>query len=374
MAWVEYIRRNKREAKFQLSALGLVIDWTVFMYILVPAIIALGIIDFQLWQAPPAWTSFIPVRMLGIILFFTFQFTSVRTYIQRADELFVIQNLKYYQTLIQAGKWYAVLKTSLETAVLILYILPIFKLGYQLSASFVTVIYFYVLIWSLFIKLATRWFLLRGLRWWYRAFAIVAFVVYSTGFYSLFGQYIIFISTTLIILAMVLFCLKKENCQLRFFDAEAERERNEKWKWAAMFMRQSGEIEGIQKVRKYPLLNKNSRPIFSERSPEKVLTEMYWKWHIRKGRQLKLYLYFLFISFNAMTIIPSNVKFIVFLFILFAGYKIQEGIWKTFITHPFAKNLGTPIVRESIIAKAKKRSLTVTWVIPFMVLALWAFL
>lgn len=168
--------------------------------------------------------------------------------------------------------------------------------------------------------------------------------------------------------------LKKEKRPLGFFHVEAERERNEKWKWAALFMRQSGEMEGIQKVRKYPFLNKNSRPIFSERSPEKVLTEMYWKWHIRKGRQLKLYLYFLFVSFYGMTIIPSKVKFIVFLFILFAGYKIQEGIWKAFITHPFTRNLGISTVNEGIIAKAKKRSLTVTWIIPLAALALWAYL
>ncbi|MCM3763768.1 ABC transporter permease [Neobacillus niacini] len=373
MAWVEYIRRNKREVKFQLSAFGLVIDWTVFLYIVVPAIIALGVIDFQLWQAPPAWTSFTNVSLLGMILFFAFQFSPVRTYIERADELFVIQNLKYYQTLIQAGKWYTVLKTSLETALLILYILPIFKVGYQLSAPFVTIIYFYVFIWSLFIKLASRWFLLRGLRWWYRAFAIMAFIVYSTGFYSIFGPYIIFICTTVFILAMLVFLLKEENCPVRFFHAEAERERNEKWKWAAIFMRQSGEIEGIQRVRKYPFLNKNSRAIFSERSPEKVMTEMYWKWHIRKGRQLKLYLYFLFISFNGMTIIPSKVKFIVFLFILFAGYKIQEGIWKTFISHPFTRNLGAITEKEIIIAKAKKRSLTATWLVPLAAIALWAY-
>ncbi|WP_458411540.1 ABC transporter permease [Schinkia sp. CFF1] len=374
MGWNEYIGRGIREAKFQMRAFGMVIDWTVFMYILVPAIIALAVFDYQLWQAPPAWTSIIPASLLGICLFFSYQISSVRTYIERADELFVIQNLKYCQTLIQAGKWFNVLKTSMEIAVLILYILPILKLGYHLSAYFVTIIYFYVVIWSLFINLASRWFSLRGLRWWYRAFAIMAFAFYSTGFYSLFGKYLIFIFITVFILVMVIIFLKKENRPLRFFHAEAERERNEKWKWVALFMRQSGEIEGIQKVRKYPFLNKNSRPIFSERSPEKVLTEMYWKWYIRKGRQLKLYLYFLFVSFYGMTIIPSKVKFIVLLFILFAGYKLQEGDWKTFITHPFTRNLGAQTVNEGIITKAKKRSLIVTWLIPLAVLTLWAYL
>lgn len=372
MAWVEYIRRTKRETKFQLKAFGMVIDWTVFIYILVPAVIALGVIDYQLWQAPPVWTSFVPVSLLGLVLFSASKLSSVRTYIERADELFVIQNLRYYKTLIQAGKWFIILKTSLETAILILYILPILKLGYHLSTNFIIIIYFYALIWSLFVRLASRWFALRGLRWRYRVFAIMAFVVYSTGFYSLFGQQMIVITITVFILAMVLFFLKKENRPLRFFHAEAERERNEKWKWVTFFMRQSGEIEGIQKVRKYPFLNKNSRPIFSERSPEKVLTEMYWKWQIRNGRQLKRYLYFLFVSFYGMTIIPSKVKMIVLLFILFAGFKLQEGIWKTFITHPFTRNLGALTVNESIVAKAKKRFLTVTWLIPLAVLALWA--
>ncbi len=372
MAWIEYIRRNKRETKFQLKAFGLVIDWTVFIYILVPAMIALGVLDYQLWQAPPVWTSFVPVSSLGLFLFFASQLSSVKNYIERADELFVIQNLRYYKTLIQAGKWFIILKTSLEIAILILYILPILKLGYNLSTNFIIIIYFYVCIWSLFMKLASRWFALRGLRWWYRAFSIMAFVVFSTGFNSLFGQYLIVTTITVLILAMVLFFLKKENFPLRFFHAEAERERNEKWKWAALFMSQSGEVEGIQKVRKYPFLNKSSRPFFSERSPEKVLTEMYWKWHIRKGRQLKLYLYFLSVSFYGMTIIPSKIKMILLLFILYACFKLQEGIWKTFITHPFTRNLGALTVNKGILAKAKRRSLTVTWLIPLAVLALWA--
>lgn len=369
MAWLEYIRRMKRDAKFQLKAFGLVIDWTIFIYLVIPAIIALGVIDYKLWQAPPAWTSLVPASLFGVCLFFTAQVSFVRTYVVHADELFVIQNLKYYQSLIQTGKCFTVLKAILETVILFLYILPIFKIGYQLSNLFIVLLYCYVLFWSLLQKLASRWFLLRGYKWLSRIFNLCAFILYGGGLFALFEYPVSGAGVTLIILAMVLFLLKKEKHPLRFFHAEAERERNEKWKWAILFMMRSGEVENIRKMRKYPFLNKNSRPIYSERSPEKVLTEMYWKWHIRNGRQLKFYLYFLSFSFYGMVIIPQKVKFIALVFILFAGYKIQEGIWKSFTTHPFTKNMGN--LNQSTITKAKKRALMVTWLIPFAVLIIW---
>ncbi|MGJ7919112.1 hypothetical protein [Neobacillus sp. LXY-4] len=41
------------------------------------------------------------------------------------------------------------------------------------------------------------------------------------------------------------------------------------------------------------------------------------------------------------------------------------------MTHPFTRNLGLLTVNESIITKAKNRSLTVTWLILLAVLALW---
>lgn len=370
MAWVEYIRRMKRDAKFQVKAFGLVVDWTVFIYILIPILIALGVIDYRLWQAAPDWTSLVPVSLFGLCLFFAAQVSSVRTYVEQADELFVIQNLKYYQALIQTGKCFTVLKTVLETAMLIFYILPIFKVGYQLSNHLIVLIYCYVILWSLFQKLASRWFSLRGFRWRGRIFSVLALVFYGMGFYGLFEQPVLFAGITLIIFAITLFLLKKEKQPLRFFHAEVERERNEKWKWAILFMMRSGEVESIKKMRKYPFLNKHSRPIFSERWPEKVLVEMYWKWHIRKGRQLKFYLYFISVAFYAMVIVPQKVKFIVLLFILFAAYKIQEGIWKSFITHPFKKNMGN--LNEITIAKAKKRALMVTWLVPSGVLIIWA--
>lgn len=368
MVRAEYIKRYIKEKKFQKKVFGMVLDWTIVTYLVIPIIIALGVIDYRLWQSPPAWTSIIPVELFSLCLFVITIFFSMRTYIEQADELFVIQNIKFYNTLIQRGKYWAVLKSVFETGAVMLYILPIFSIGYHLSSQSLLAIYFFVFLWSLYHKLIARWFFLRRIIWRRRIFSFLAFVLYGIGIYCIFNSPVIFISITLLIFITVLFLLKREKLPIRYFHAEADFERNEKWKWASQIMLQSGEFEGIQKTRKYPLLNKSSRPIFSERTPEKVLTEMYWKWHIRKWRQLKYYLYFISVAFYATAILPLKIKFWVLAFIILAGYKIQESIWKTFITHPFTKIIGT--LNEISIMKAKRTALMVSLLIPFGLLTI----
>lgn len=367
----EYINRYKRGIMFQHRVFGMVLDWTVIIYIGIPIMIALGVIHYQLWEEPPGWVSRIPVDWSGLSLYAVIVCFSMRTFIEQADELFVIQRVKFYNALIQWGKYIAIIKSGLEIGVVILYLLPIFLNGYHLSVLSILVIYFYVFLWSLFQKLISRWFVLRGIIWRKRLVSIVSFVVYGTGLYGLFYSPLIFIGIILIISLTVLLLLKSEKKPLRFFHAESERERNEKWKWASLIMMQSGEFEGIQKTRKFPLLIKNSRPIFLESTPKKVLTEMYWKWLIRKGKQIKFYLYFISFAFYAMVILPFKIKFYCLLFIIAAGYFIQEGMWKAFITHPFARNMGN--INGISIMKAKRLAYMVTWLIPFGVLTLLTF-
>lgn len=368
MVRTEYKKRAKRDKKFQKKVFKMVIDWTIALYFVIPIFIALGVIHYQLWQSPPSWITLIPVEWLGSILFLATTLFSMRTYVEKADELFVIQKMDYFQSLIQIGKYDSILKTVFETSIIILYLLPIFMVGYGLSFLFVFIIYVYVFLWSLFQKLTSRWFSLRRIVWRKRIFTFIGFALYSIGYHSLFYVPLIFSCITLLVLIPILFLFKKEREPLKYFYAEAERERNEKWKWASLILRQSGELEGMQKIRKFPLLNKNSRPIFKERTQEKVLAEMYWKWHVRKGSQLKFYLYFIGVSFYAMVILPVKIKLIVLLFIIFAGYKIQEGLWKSFITHPFTRNIGYN--NQMSMTKAKRIALLVMWLLPFGALAI----
>lgn len=370
MGWIEYIKRWRKAGKFQRKVIGMVIDWTVFLYLVIPVIIALAVIDYQLWQSPPAWTSFIPVHLFGLVFFYIAQFFSIRTYVEQADELFVIQKGDYYQSLLQLGKYFSVLKAMLAASILIFYFYPVFKTGYQLSIFTVLLILFYVVVWSLFRKLAARWFSLRGIIWRRRVFSVFEFMLYGIGMYGLFHHQLVFLSMMLPIFGAVVFFLKKERQPLRYFHAEAERERSEKWKWAVFLMVQSGEYEGIKKTRKYPLFNKQSQEIFSKRIPEHVLAEMYWKWHFRKGRHLKFYLYFVLFSFYALAVLPEKVQFFVLAFILFAGFKIQDGIWKSFITHPFTRNIGP--INETSLVKGKRLAFLVLWLIPCGMLMIWA--
>ncbi|WP_286230789.1 ABC transporter permease [Neobacillus mesonae] len=370
MSRTEYFRRWKKENGFQLKVFGMVVDWTVFTYLVIPVIIALVVIDYKLWQSPPGWTSYIPFELFGLSLFLIAQFFTIRTYIERADELFVIQNGRYYQTLLQFGKYFTLLKSALITGGILLYLWPVFTYGYHFSNIQVLAIFIYVFLWSLFQKLAERWFFLRRIIWRRRIFSFAVFVLYAIGIYAFLYNQIIFWSLGLLVMTAVRLLLKKDQRPLRTFHAEAERERREKWKWASFLMAQSGEYDGIKKTRKSSLFNKHSRPLFLERTPEKVLAEMYWKWLIRKGRNLKFYLYYIFVAFYAETLLPEKIKLIVLAFIIFAGYKIQGGMWKSFINHPFTKNMGH--LSDARVRSGRRRALGVTWLLPCGLVTLWA--
>ncbi|PLR91104.1 ABC transporter permease [Bacillus sp. T33-2] len=366
MGRAEYITRLKKETQFQKKVFRMVLDWSIIVYFVFPAMVILAVIHYRMWHSPPGWTSTIPVELFGLSLYMGTLISPMRTFVAQADELFVLQKTEFYKSLIQHGKYFAVLKAFIEIGVVIVYLLPVFVAAYSISNSSIVGIFTYLFIWNIFQKLIERWFFIRRIIWRRRLFSVFSFALYGAGFYGLFHNQSIFITISSLILIAVVCLIVMEKDPIRHFQQDAEREQKEKWKWASFIMIQSGEVDSIRKTRKYPLLNKNSRPIFSERTPEKILTEMYWKWHVRQGKQIKFYLSFMSVSFGAIVVLPLNLKIIVLIFALIAGYKIQQGIWKAFINHPFARNINK--INEDVMARAKRLAFKATWLIPMSTL------
>jgi len=71
-----FYKRVISEWKFQYSVWRMAIDWTVALYIVIPAII-FGVCQYiELWQTQLPWLSNLPLQLfIGVIFLFTWEGT-----------------------------------------------------------------------------------------------------------------------------------------------------------------------------------------------------------------------------------------------------------------------------------------------------------
>src|SRR5690349_9932300 len=79
-----FLIRLKRYAKEQLRAWGSVMDWTVWVYLLVPAIVISGGLYRDLWQGLPEWAPYVPWTWLYPLALFIMMSGRMRTFLDEA--------------------------------------------------------------------------------------------------------------------------------------------------------------------------------------------------------------------------------------------------------------------------------------------------
>ena len=96
--------------RFQIRAWRMGIDWTVLLYLLVPAVIVAIAVYRSWWVELPKWMEMLPFEGF-LFLFYVFSWMgSVRLFIEEADELFLLQNRAFYQSLRRWGMLYSGVK------------------------------------------------------------------------------------------------------------------------------------------------------------------------------------------------------------------------------------------------------------------------
>ncbi|WP_449355548.1 ABC transporter permease [Virgibacillus natechei] len=326
-------RRFVEEWKFQWKVLRSVFDWTVILYVVIPALVVAPFVYMEMWQDIHLyWSEEIPFAiLLGLILILSV-IGNFRTFLLEADLLFLVQRKKFLYQLKLSGFLYSVLGVILSTAVLFIVILPIFVFIYDFFVMDILCLFVAVNAFR-FLLLTIKKIISRSLRKWiaFPAVFVVAFMLILNA-----DSMMLAIGSLLIIGFVCYFHLTQFVTTNRYFLQELAIEQSERVRYIKLILNFSQEVEMPPvKQRKRPMLFRNSGRVFKVRSKENSLLEFLLKAFLRNKGYIKSYTQIIGLSLFGIIVLPVWLKWILFLcFTLFVNTWIKS-IYRQMMVSPF---------------------------------------
>ncbi|MZP30402.1 hypothetical protein GTO91_11830 [Heliobacterium undosum] len=130
-----FLRRLRSEWRFQYDLWKTVVDWTIALYLIIPALLLFADAYRSWWLAPPLWLAGLPaVIPQSLLLLFIFT-GRMRIFVEEADHLFLLRQRSWHRRIVALGIFYSLGKELLLTVLLFLLLAPFLTTGYGLAVS-----------------------------------------------------------------------------------------------------------------------------------------------------------------------------------------------------------------------------------------------
>ncbi|MFJ7735593.1 ABC transporter permease [Lysinibacillus sp. NPDC097287] len=341
--------RRKLERHNNFKLITSVIDWTVALYFVVPA----AIISFFLYKdfatyVETLWVAQVPLIIWIMLLLLFTGMPTIRTYLQRADRLFLIQDSKQMIQLKRAGFTWTLTKHLCRIGVYLALLAPIFIKVHHLTIldllSYLLLLFtasFYNALVNL--RIQKKW----------QQFCI-SVVVWLTSI-ALF-LYVPPIVTASICLILCIACLIYYNRHfgqsMKHFDQLVELDQVEFYKWQSTIFKTAPELRSTlaPKMKKPRILWRNSKRMFSR--SDYFIEELLCKTMLRQSQYKWGYLRLLLTGLGLILVTPVWAKFVL-LTLLFFGLRTYI---KSILQLTFEHNVWTIFqVSEEQMQRARAR-------------------
>lgn len=336
-----FAKRLFAELKFQFSIWRTTIDWTVALYIVLPAI-ALGINQYLLWwESPPRWLNLLPVEVLFASCFLFAWSGTIRLFLQEADQLFLLNQKLWLKIIMKYGLIYSFSAAFLLGVFFFALLAPFVLQHYQFSQIQMFILFSITFLTKVFLGLAKQ--LLSLLLYGWQQFVVIRgmLVLGSLLFVILIppilNNFIMFLAAVLLLfIATGMLSIKRLNYKGSFF-ADVAREQSEKIKYVSFLLALSGvNIKQPKKQRKRPWLFRSSGIIFKKRNAVNGLVELCIKSTVRNTTRLGQYLLFLCLCGLIILSFEGSMRWLIwlalaFIFVNFVGLYWQESLASEFM-------------------------------------------
>ncbi|WP_077212723.1 ABC transporter permease [Bacillus dakarensis] len=331
--------------KFQYNVFKSIADWTIMLYIMIPAMVIFISIYVSWWTENPAWIEGFPLFLLFLILYVSTWVGNIRTYMEEADKVILFKKVHLMWKLKKWGYGYSLLFQALTVLGSSLILLPFFLKQYQLGYHEIAgiIIYFTSLKAMLMlvkyhirkaetqlIKVVKSVLVFIGLSW----FSQLIFWMIQNG--SLLPVYI----CSIIILFISVFLSLRSFKKISSLDIEIDMEKERKNSIIQLIFMAAPEIEKpVVSKRKKPFLFRNSKRIFKNRTPINGFIEAFIKIFIRNSSYISGYFVLINVTTAAIVIVPPIwIKVVIFLGFLIMMYIWISSVWdQVYSSHPFMK-------------------------------------
>lgn len=328
-----FLDRLIRGWKYQYGVIRSIADWTIILYLIIPANIIFIFIYRSWWIETPSWIEFIPLLFMFFLIYLLSWSGVIRTFVQEADKIYLVKNARIFLGMRKYGYVYSLFMQFLHTGFTFLILLPFLRNQYLLNWPHITSILFYFIALSTTIILVK--FYLRKIETKFKKIAagMVAFIALGSlsQLIYLFWEkgllLLVFLCGGIMLASAIIQSLKAIK-SISSIDHDIDMEQERKTKNIELIFSLSYEIEKpVVSKRKKPLLYRHSKRIFKNRTELNGFIELFIKVFIRNSSYWRGYFQIISVTAVALIIIPPLwIKAIIFI-----GYLIMMNSWLSLI-------------------------------------------
>ncbi|MGE7864801.1 ABC transporter permease [Bacillus paramycoides] len=335
----QFNKRLRHELQRKWKSIRSVADWTVALYIIIPALIFMGIYYRSLWMKELSMEETVYFG-LGLLAFYFVTFSrGVRSFFEQADSLFLISYPNHMRRLMKFGMIYTFIRIAITNVIVVFIMLPL--LMKSMGATIIQIVLFWIFftVFRFMLSLLMRFINVRvGKRW---VLWIIKNVLFSFGLIfvgiSLFFIYknqlysILFIG--LAALLTVVLVKEKMNYKTYFFK-EVEKEKEESMRWTRGIMQVGGHAAKPSSSNKNPWMFPRSKKILGKKADSRII-ESFLKEFLRTSSALMFYVQITLISSVSIIVTPRWITAIILVFALLAIAHYARDYWNEFTKKMF---------------------------------------
>lgn len=308
-------RRLKQDWLYQFKIIRTVFDWTIIVYLLIPFLAFIGITYYSWWNSLPEWLDGVPYEALFLICFLLCRGGTIRTFMEEADQLTLLQFSKIMTEIRYIGVIYSWVLILVKWLIIFWWLYPL--LNHFENLTFYQLLVTTVFFLSLNLLLTTYKQVVYKFGFWKKL--TIELIVTCFMFILCFAIIFKPINTLVVGIALIFFCLalwqvRHYQPQIQTFYDDVEKEQRNKVKYIKFMFAVNPEIT-MPRVKKQKrrswILWRHSARIFRKRSPENAVTELFIKSFLRDKGNLLQYFQAISISLAIIFTTPIWIKWLV---------------------------------------------------------------
>jgi len=298
----------------------MVVDWTVALYIVIPAIVVGAILYSGLWTELPMWMSYIPYLLVAAVIYFVGVMGEFRYFIQAGDQLFVIYNRKWLEAQIRYGFAYSLVNKLLHNIVILGICAPLLVKQFQMSILDMIGLGLFTTLYGFMLIMIKNRIMHRWAGWRQNIILILATMVglILYLFIAHFNLHYPLLAYGLAILSILSITglLRSRLAQGGIYILDIELEYKAKTRLLSLIMKDN-EAFKVRSRRKRPLLFRRSQRLFRKQTPQHGVAEFMIKSFYRNSSQMTSYIQLTVVTLGGLLVAPVISKWILWLFIAF---------------------------------------------------------
>lgn len=314
-------------------------DWTVALYIIIPALIFIGIYYRSLWIEELSMGETVYFG-LGLLVFYVITYSrGVRSFFEQADSLFLMSYPTHMQKLMQYGMKYTFIRIAITNVVVVVAMLPVLMKSIGVTKIQVVLFWLFFTVFRFMLSLLTRFIHVRvGKRWllWIiknvissislSFFGLSLFLIYKNPFYSI-------PSIGLAIFLIIVLIKEKRNYKNCFFK-EIEKEKEESMRWTSRIMQVGGHTAKPSSSNKKPWMFPCSKKFLGKKKESRIV-ESFLKEFFRTSSARIFYIQIVCISTVSIIMSPRWIAAIILAFALVGISRYARDYWNEFTKKMF---------------------------------------